>query len=135
VTVAPRRGYGTPIRPMHRSHRSDKDHLWEEDVHVGNESGVPEKLVLKPYIGVMPADAVGATPRGLVTPLPGAPRPRSAVRIMDSDPQSWHLSLLGKTTGSTRSGRRSARYRRLQNNFYNVLERPRGWALIYHVML
>uniref|UniRef100_UPI00358E1093 potassium voltage-gated channel subfamily KQT member 4-like isoform X2 n=1 Tax=Myxine glutinosa TaxID=7769 RepID=UPI00358E1093 len=121
---------------MHRSHRSDKEHLWEEDVHVGNESRLPEKLVLRPRVEVMAANAVGATPRGLVmTPLPGAPRPRDTVGIMDPDPQSWRLSLLGKTSGSGRSGRRSARYRRFQNNFYNVLERPRGWALTYHVML
>uniref|UniRef100_A0ABM5ER65 Potassium voltage-gated channel subfamily KQT member 4 n=1 Tax=Pogona vitticeps TaxID=103695 RepID=A0ABM5ER65_9SAUR len=36
------------------------------------------------------------------------------------------------------SGARSAshkRYRRLQNYLYNVLERPRGWAFIYHVFI
>lgn len=36
------------------------------------------------------------------------------------------------------SGARSAshkRYRRLQNCLYNVLERPRGWAFIYHVFM
>ncbi|XP_016330257.1 potassium voltage-gated channel subfamily KQT member 2-like [Sinocyclocheilus anshuiensis] len=29
--------------------------------------------------------------------------------------------------------KRNARYRRLQNFLYNALERPRGWAFIYHV--
>uniref|UniRef100_A0ACB8FR97 Uncharacterized protein n=1 Tax=Sphaerodactylus townsendi TaxID=933632 RepID=A0ACB8FR97_9SAUR len=36
------------------------------------------------------------------------------------------------------SGARSAshkRYRRLQNCLYNVLERPRGWAFIYHAFM
>ncbi|XP_048357402.1 potassium voltage-gated channel subfamily KQT member 4 isoform X2 [Sphaerodactylus townsendi] len=36
------------------------------------------------------------------------------------------------------SGARSAshkRYRRLQNCLYNVLERPRGWAFIYHAFI
>lgn len=28
--------------------------------------------------------------------------------------------------------KRNARYRRLQNFLYNALERPRGWAFIYH---
>lgn len=27
------------------------------------------------------------------------------------------------------------RYRRLQNCLYNVLERPRGWAFIYHAFM
>ncbi|KAJ3610837.1 hypothetical protein NHX12_022927 [Muraenolepis orangiensis] len=48
------------------------------------------------------------------------------------------LSLLGKplaAAGSAQSGRRTARYRRLQNYVYNVLERPRGWAFIYHAFV
>lgn len=60
------------------------------------------------------APAAGGSPRrlGLLgTPLPGPP-------------------------GG--SGARSAshkRYRRLQNCLYNVLERPRGWAFIYHAFM
>ncbi|KAJ3602191.1 hypothetical protein NHX12_029950, partial [Muraenolepis orangiensis] len=34
--------------------------------------------------------------------------------------------------GGRRPPRRNALYRRLQNFLYNVLERPRGWAFIYH---
>uniref|UniRef100_A0A8C6UFX5 Potassium voltage-gated channel, KQT-like subfamily, member 5a n=1 Tax=Neogobius melanostomus TaxID=47308 RepID=A0A8C6UFX5_9GOBI len=46
------------------------------------------------------------------------------------------LSLLGKPlTYSAQSGRRNARYRRLQNCLYNVLERPREWAFIYHAFV
>ena len=46
------------------------------------------------------------------------------------------LSLLGKPlTYSAQSNRRTARYRRLQNYLYNVLERPRGWAFVYHAFV
>ncbi|XP_029920408.1 potassium voltage-gated channel subfamily KQT member 4 isoform X2 [Myripristis murdjan] len=47
----------------------------------------------------------------LGTPLPGPPGPR------------------GNTSAS------SKRYRKLQNCLYNVLERPRGWAFIYHAFI
>uniref|UniRef100_A0AAY4CL83 Potassium voltage-gated channel, KQT-like subfamily, member 5a n=1 Tax=Denticeps clupeoides TaxID=299321 RepID=A0AAY4CL83_9TELE len=50
--------------------------------------------------------------------------------------QGARLSLLGKPlTYSAQSGRRNARYRRLQNYLYNVLERPRGWAFVYHAFV
>lgn len=50
------------------------------------------------------------------------------------------LGLLGTPLPVPRggSGARSAsqkRYRRLQNCLYNLLERPRGWAFIYHVFM
>ncbi|XP_060943466.1 potassium voltage-gated channel subfamily KQT member 5 [Limanda limanda] len=46
------------------------------------------------------------------------------------------LSLLGKPlVYSAQSGRRNARYRRLQNLLYNVLERPREWAFVYHAFV
>ncbi|XP_061686206.1 potassium voltage-gated channel subfamily KQT member 5-like [Syngnathoides biaculeatus] len=46
------------------------------------------------------------------------------------------LSLLGKPLLYTaQSGRRNVRYRRLQNYLYNVLERPRTWAFIYHAFV
>uniref|UniRef100_A0A8C6TKB3 Potassium voltage-gated channel subfamily Q member 4 n=1 Tax=Neogobius melanostomus TaxID=47308 RepID=A0A8C6TKB3_9GOBI len=47
----------------------------------------------------------------LGTPLPGPPGPRAS------------------TSAS------SKRYRKLQNCLYNVLERPRGWAFIYHAFI
>ncbi|XP_054620116.1 potassium voltage-gated channel subfamily KQT member 4 isoform X2 [Dunckerocampus dactyliophorus] len=47
----------------------------------------------------------------LGTPLPGPPGPRT-------------------NTSAT-----SKRFRKLQNCLYNVLERPRGWAFIYHVFI
>ncbi|XP_060754945.1 potassium voltage-gated channel subfamily KQT member 5 [Neoarius graeffei] len=46
------------------------------------------------------------------------------------------LSLLGKPlVYGAQSGRRNARYRRVQNCLYNVLERPRAWAFIYHALV
>ncbi|XP_077404186.1 potassium voltage-gated channel subfamily KQT member 4 isoform X3 [Vanacampus margaritifer] len=47
----------------------------------------------------------------LGTPLPGPPGPRAA------------------------ASQTSKRFRKLQNYLYNVLERPRGWAFIYHVFI
>ncbi|XP_004646014.1 potassium voltage-gated channel subfamily KQT member 4 isoform X1 [Octodon degus] len=44
----------------------------------------------------------------------------------------------GSGSGSACGQRSSAahkRYRRLQNWVYNVLERPRGWAFVYHVFI
>nr|XP_015220126.1 PREDICTED: potassium voltage-gated channel subfamily KQT member 2 isoform X3 [Lepisosteus oculatus] len=45
-------------------------------------------------------------------------------------------SILSKprssVTGTGKPPKRNAFYRRLQNFLYNVLERPRGWAFIYH---
>ncbi|KAJ3608617.1 hypothetical protein NHX12_023149 [Muraenolepis orangiensis] len=48
----------------------------------------------------------------LGTPLPGPPGPRGAS-----------------------SASSNKRYRKLQNYMYNVLERPRGWAFIYHAFM
>ncbi|XP_041106019.1 potassium voltage-gated channel subfamily KQT member 5-like isoform X2 [Polyodon spathula] len=54
-----------------------------------------------------------------------------------SGKQGARLSLLGKpiSYSNSQSGRRNVRYRRLQNCLYNVLERPRGWAFIYHAFV
>ncbi|XP_072371443.1 potassium voltage-gated channel subfamily KQT member 2 isoform X1 [Scyliorhinus torazame] len=42
-------------------------------------------------------------------------------------------SILGKPrSGAGKRPKRNAFYRKLQNFMYNVLERPRGWAFIYH---
>lgn len=67
----------------------------------------------------------GGSPRrlGLLgSPLPpGAPLP---------GPGSGSGSACGQ-----RSSVAYKRYRRLQNWVYNVLERPRGWAFVYHVFM
>ncbi|XP_066158408.1 potassium voltage-gated channel subfamily KQT member 1-like isoform X2 [Euwallacea fornicatus] len=44
------------------------------------------------------------------------------------------MSLLGKPL-NYRASRRDARYRKLQNRVYNFLERPRGFAFIYHFLV
>uniref|UniRef100_A0A4W3JT75 Potassium voltage-gated channel subfamily Q member 4 n=1 Tax=Callorhinchus milii TaxID=7868 RepID=A0A4W3JT75_CALMI len=47
-------------------------------------------------------------------------------------PGGARLGLLGRPLPQKHSNKRTARYRRLQNCLYNVLERPRGCAFIYH---
>ncbi|XP_066460611.1 potassium voltage-gated channel subfamily KQT member 5 isoform X2 [Eleutherodactylus coqui] len=51
--------------------------------------------------------------------------------------QGARMSLLGKplSYNSSQSCRRNVKYRRVQNYLYNVLERPRGWAFVYHVFV
>lgn len=45
------------------------------------------------------------------------------------------MSLLGRPI-NYRATRRDARYRRIQTNFYNFLERPRGiYAITYHMIV
>lgn len=44
------------------------------------------------------------------------------------------MSLLGKPL-NYRASRRDARYRRLQSRIYNFLERPRGVAVFYHMLV
>ncbi|XP_051936116.1 potassium voltage-gated channel subfamily KQT member 5 isoform X2 [Hippocampus zosterae] len=54
----------------------------------------------------------------------------------DRRKQGARLSLLGKPLAySAQGGRRNARYRWLQNYLYNVLERPREWAFVYHAFV
>ncbi|XP_037830684.1 potassium voltage-gated channel subfamily KQT member 5-like [Kryptolebias marmoratus] len=53
-----------------------------------------------------------------------------------SGKQGARLSLLGKPlVYGAQSARRNVRYRRLQNYLYNVLERPRAWAFVYHAFV
>ncbi|XP_070696757.1 potassium voltage-gated channel subfamily KQT member 4 isoform X1 [Pempheris klunzingeri] len=62
--------------------------------------------------------------------------PAAAGEVGAERKQGARLSLLGKPlTYSAQSGRRNARYRRLQNYLYNVLERPREWAFVYHAFV
>ncbi|DAA26401.1 TPA: potassium voltage-gated channel, KQT-like subfamily, member 5 [Bos taurus] len=51
--------------------------------------------------------------------------------------QGARMSLLGKPLSYTsgQNCRRNVKYRRLQNYLYNVLERPRGWAFVYHAFV
>ncbi|XP_039855965.1 potassium voltage-gated channel subfamily KQT member 4 isoform X3 [Simochromis diagramma] len=62
--------------------------------------------------------------------------PAAAGAVGAERKQGARLSLLGKPlTYSAQSNRRNARYRRLQNYLYNVLERPREWAFVYHAFV
>ncbi|XP_044070893.1 potassium voltage-gated channel subfamily KQT member 5 isoform X5 [Siniperca chuatsi] len=62
--------------------------------------------------------------------------PATAGALGSERKQGARLSLLGKPlTYSAQSCRRNARYRRLQNYLYNVLERPREWAFVYHAFV
>ncbi|XP_030012650.1 potassium voltage-gated channel subfamily KQT member 5 [Sphaeramia orbicularis] len=66
----------------------------------------------------------------------GLPSSAAAGALGAERKQGARLSLLGKPlTYSAQSGRRNARYRRLQNYLYNVLERPREWAFVYHAFV
>eukprot|EP00061_Rhincodon_typus_P008234 g30669.t1 len=42
------------------------------------------------------------------------------------------LNLLNKPLSHNQLNRRKATYRKLQNFIYDALERPGGWALVYH---
>ncbi|KAM9314912.1 potassium voltage-gated channel subfamily KQT member 5-like [Pholidichthys leucotaenia] len=68
--------------------------------------------------------------------LLSAPGADGAAAAAARGKQGARLSLLGKPlVYSAQSGRRNVRYRRLQNYLYNVLERPRAWAFVYHAFV
>ncbi len=58
-------------------------------------------------------------------------------RELDFKRGSQNIGLLAKTPlGYTRPVKRNnIRKRRIQNLIYDVLERPRGWALLYHAFV
>ncbi|XP_017554713.1 potassium voltage-gated channel subfamily KQT member 3 [Pygocentrus nattereri] len=60
-----------------------------------------------------------------------------AGRVADFKRGSQNIGLLAKTPlGYTRPVKRNnARKRRIQNLIYDALERPRGWALLYHAFV
>ncbi|XP_065771408.1 potassium voltage-gated channel subfamily KQT member 4 isoform X2 [Muntiacus reevesi] len=68
----------------------------------------------------------------------GGGSPRRLGLLGSPLPPGAPLAGPGSGSGSACGQRSSAahkRYRRLQNWVYNVLERPRGWAFIYHVFI
>ncbi|XP_056158156.1 potassium voltage-gated channel subfamily KQT member 2-like [Lampris incognitus] len=66
----------------------------------------------------------------------GGPESSRDGALLISGEDSKRGSILSKQRSSISGGKkppkRNALYRRLQNFLYNVLERPRGWAFIYH---
>ncbi|XP_051986116.1 potassium voltage-gated channel subfamily KQT member 2 isoform X2 [Xyrauchen texanus] len=73
---------------------------------------------------------------GFVGLEPGATESiRDGALLIAGDEAIKRGSILSKQRSSIsrkRPPKRNAFYRRLQNFLYNVLERPRGWAFIYH---
>uniref|UniRef100_A0A3P9ICL4 Potassium voltage-gated channel, KQT-like subfamily, member 2a n=1 Tax=Oryzias latipes TaxID=8090 RepID=A0A3P9ICL4_ORYLA len=95
-------------------------------------------MVQKPLNGgVYPAHAEEKKHKvGFVGLDPGAPESSrdGALLIAGSESRG---SILGRprssvSTGRPRPSKKNASYRKLQNFLYNALERPRGWAFIYH---
>lgn len=67
----------------------------------------------------------------------GAPdSTRDGALLIAGSEASKRGSILSKPraggVGAGKPPKRNAFYRKLQNFLYNVLERPRGWAFIYH---
>ncbi|XP_074776002.1 potassium voltage-gated channel subfamily KQT member 2 isoform X5 [Athene noctua] len=74
---------------------------------------------------------------GFVGLDPGAPdSSRDGALLIAGSESTKRGSILSKprsgVSGSGKPPKRNAFYRKLQNFLYNVLERPRGWAFIYH---
>uniref|UniRef100_A0A8C8RAH0 Potassium voltage-gated channel subfamily Q member 2 n=1 Tax=Pelusios castaneus TaxID=367368 RepID=A0A8C8RAH0_9SAUR len=74
---------------------------------------------------------------GFVGLDPGAPDSnRDGALLIAGSESSKRGSILSKprsgVSGTGKPPKRNAFYRKLQNFLYNVLERPRGWAFIYH---
>lgn len=111
--------------------------------HTGEESGGGTGLWLKTSTGrraqdyaLKDVESGGRTMNNAVRVSDGLLSPATAGAVGAERKQGARLSLLGKPlTYSAQSGRRNARYRRLQNYLYNVLERPREWAFIYHAFV
>ncbi|XP_062316126.1 potassium voltage-gated channel subfamily KQT member 2-like isoform X3 [Osmerus eperlanus] len=73
---------------------------------------------------------------GFVGLDPGAPESSRDGALLiagsDSPKRNSILSRRRSSVAKGRPSRRNASYRKLQNFLYNALERPRGWAFIYH---
>lgn len=89
--------------------------------------------------GVYPAQAGEKKLKvGFVGLDPGAPESsRDGALLIAGSESAKRSSILCKPRSSISAGRprpskKHASYRKLQNFLYNALERPRGWAFIYH---
>ena len=76
---------------------------------------------------------------GFVGLDPGAPESSRDGALLIAGPDGAHkrsgiLCRRGSSisTGRPRPTKKNASYRKLQNFLYNALERPRGWAFVYH---
>ncbi|KAM4700268.1 potassium voltage-gated channel subfamily KQT member 4 isoform 1-T1 [Discoglossus pictus] len=90
-------------------------------------------------VGAQPQTDNGRVPSLSLAPISGQDSSMefvalTAVQTDQGSPR--RLGLLGTPLpGPPRTSASHKRYRRLQNYLYNVLERPRGWAFIYHVFI
>ncbi|XP_077152174.1 potassium voltage-gated channel subfamily KQT member 4 isoform X3 [Ranitomeya variabilis] len=88
-------------------------------------------------VGAQPQTDNGRVPSLSLAPVTGQEMEfvaLTAVQTESGGPR--RLGLLGTPLpGPPRSSASHKRYRRLQNYLYNVLERPRGWAFVYHVFI
>ncbi|XP_070766108.1 potassium voltage-gated channel subfamily KQT member 2-like isoform X2 [Enoplosus armatus] len=97
-------------------------------------------MVKKPLNGgVYPTQAGEKKPKvGFVGLDPGAPESsRDGALLIAGSDGAKRSSILCRPRSSVSAGRprqskKNASYRKLQNFLYNALERPRGWAFIYH---
>ncbi|XP_072103188.1 potassium voltage-gated channel subfamily KQT member 4 [Mobula birostris] len=67
--------------------------------------------------------------------VPGEGERLGLAAVPGDGAQSARVGLLGRPLPLKHGNKRNARYRKLQNYLYNVLERPRGWAFIYHAFM
>ncbi|XP_037336886.2 potassium voltage-gated channel, KQT-like subfamily, member 2a isoform X2 [Pungitius pungitius] len=89
--------------------------------------------------GVYPTQAEEKKHRvGFVGLDPGAPESnRDGALLIAGSESTKRSSILCRprpsiSAGRPRPSKKNASYRKLQNFLYNALERPRGWAFIYH---
>lgn len=122
----PARCAGDAMPRRHTGDESDGTGLWLKTTTGRRVQEYPMKDVESGRRAMNNAVRVGD---GLLSPT-------AAGAVAAERKQGARLSLLGKPlTYSAQSGRRNARYRRLQNYLYNVLERPREWAFVYHAFV
>ncbi|KAM4797490.1 potassium voltage-gated channel subfamily KQT member 4 isoform 2-T2 [Rhinophrynus dorsalis] len=90
-------------------------------------------------VGAQPQTDNGRVPSLSLAPISGQESGMEFVALtaVQTDTGSpRRLGLLGTPLpGPPRTSASLKRYRRFQNYLYNVLERPRGWAFIYHVFI
>uniref|UniRef100_A0A6I8RAX9 Potassium channel, voltage gated KQT-like subfamily Q, member 4 n=1 Tax=Xenopus tropicalis TaxID=8364 RepID=A0A6I8RAX9_XENTR len=90
-------------------------------------------------VGTQPQADNGRVPSLSLAPISGQESGMEFVALTAVQTDSGNprrLGLLGTPIpGAPRSSSSHKKYRRLQNYLYNVLERPRGWAFIYHAFI
>ncbi|XP_053536307.1 potassium voltage-gated channel, KQT-like subfamily, member 2a isoform X1 [Ictalurus punctatus] len=94
----------------------------------GDLSRSPSQEKKKPKVGFVGVDASGAETSRDGALLIGS---GESARRSSSGRMGLYRARAG-LGGARGTHRRSAGYRRLQNFLYNALERPRGWAFVYH---